>query len=551
MLDLASHDSLQSALREAFERFGSELCVIEADRDRERCRLTYDEVRGATLPLAAWLQERGAKRVAILMTNQSKWHITACAAFWIGATVVPLDPKLSAPEHAALLEHCEADTLICEHQFFRELKYDGRVLVTEAPESMDLRHALRFEACRAEEPRFVERGRDDVACIVYSSGTGGRAKGCMMTHGNYLSQCAVLLTHHNFRVGDRYLSILPTNHAIDFMVGFFGAYVCGATVVHLRTLRPEFVRAAFSKYGIAYMALVPMVLRNLETGLTSKFGELTGTRRWLFDRLRGLNMRLTRDRPNLALSRRLLGPVHAGFGGKLKTLFVGGAFTDPETLRFFYSLGIQVASGYGLTEAGTVVTLNDFEPYRPETVGKPLKGTEVRILDPDPDGAGEVAVRGPTVMTGYLKDPELTAETIVGGWLHTGDIGVLEPTGHLRLMGRKKNMIVTAGGKNVYPEDIENVFDGLAVKEFCIFAERYLWPQQTGERLIIVVRPEKDDDAFLDELAARNRRLPDFKRVHGYLAWGEDFPRTASMKIKRHALAEQLQATDPAGVRAL
>jgi long-chain acyl-CoA synthetase len=171
---------------------------------------------------------------------------------------------------------------------------------------------------------------------------------------------------------------------------------------------------------------------------------------------------------------------------------------------------------------------------------------EVRILEPDADGIGEVAVRSRTVFSHYLDDPELTAETLVDGWLRTGDLGRLEASGHLQLFGRKKNMIVTEGGKNIYPEDIETVFEGLPVKEFCVQAANYLWPQKTmtGEQLVIVLRLEQGQaltEALRQELAARNRRLPDFKRVSGYLVWERDFPRTASLKIKRGELAEEIR----------
>jgi long-chain acyl-CoA synthetase len=150
-------------------------------------------------------------------------------------------------------------------------------------------------------------------------------------------------------------------------------------------------------------------------------------------------------------------------------------------------------------------------------------------------------------MSHYLDDAELTAQTIVEGWLLTGDQGRFEEHGHLQLFGRKKNMIVTAGGKNIYPEDIEAVFDGLPVKEFCVFAANYLWPQKTlgNETLVLVLRLEQNqqlNDGLREEIAARNRRLADFKRVGGYLLWEKDFPRTASLKIKRGELAAEIGA---------
>ncbi len=405
---------------------------------------------------------------------------------------------------------------------------------------------FRWEDFRRKgDPTFVLRQREDTACVVYSSGTGGRPKGCVLTHENYLEQCKALTALYPFWPGVRYLSILPTNHAIDFMVGFIGPFVCGACVVHLRTLRPEFVRDAFVRYKITYMSLVPMVLKNLERGLKAKLEKLPPGKRFLLDRIIGLNRALTRRKPRLGLSRRLLKDIHQAFGGELRALFTGGAFMEPSTLQFFYDLGIPVANGYGLTEACTALTLNDFKPFRADTVGKPLPGVELRILNPDGEGVGEVAVRSQTVMSHYLDDPELTAGTIVDGWLLTGDLGSVDGDSHLRLFGRKKNMIVTSGGKNIYPEDIENAFDDLPVKEHCIFAANYLWPAQGlgNETLVLVLRLEANQEfssALQEQMAACNRKLPDFKRVGGYLLWNRDFPRTASMKIKRTVLAEEI-----------
>jgi long-chain acyl-CoA synthetase len=316
-------------------------------------------------------------------------------------------------------------------------------------------------------------------------------------------------------------------------------------VVHLRTLRPEFVRDAFVRYRITYVALVPMIVKNLERGLRAKFDELPSWKRAFLNAMIATNRLLTRRRPNVKLSRMLLPNIHRGFGGELLALITGGAFMEPSTMQFFYDLGIPVVNGYGLTEAGTALTLNDLKPFRADTVGKPLPGVELRILNQDAEGVGEVAVRSNTVMSHYLDDPELTLRTIVDGWLLTGDLGRLERDGHLQLFGRKKNMIVTAGGKNIYPEDVESVFDALAVKEYAVFAANYVWPRKElgNETLVLVLRLEQNqtvDSKLLEEISGRNRRLPDFKRVGGYLIWEKDFPRTASMKIKRQVLAEEI-----------
>jgi long-chain acyl-CoA synthetase len=557
MLDLSQYTCLGAALRDALDRFSSEVCLIEAERDREKLRLTYSDFKEIALPLARALEDADFDpddRAAIIMTNQSKWLISAYAIFYCGGVLVPLDYKLTAAEHLQLLAHSKAKVLIVEYHLWRAImaapdfqKISTKiVLVTEAPLGADLAGAFRWEDFKRKgAPDFVMRQKDDVACIVYSSGTGGRPKGCVLTHENYLEQCRSLTAWYPFWPGVRYLSILPTNHAIDFMVGFIGPFVCGACVVHLRTLRPEFVRDAFVRYRITYVSLVPMIVKNLERGLRAKFDELPSWKRAILNSMIAVNRVLTRRRPNVKLSRMLLPNIHKGFGGELLALITGGAFMEPSTMQFFYDLGIPVVNGYGLTEAGTALTLNDLKPFRADTVGKPLPGVELRILSPDADGVGEVAVRSKTVMSHYLDDPELTLETIVDGWLVTGDLGRFERDGHLQLFGRKKNMIVTEGGKNIYPEDIETVFDGLLVKEYAVFASNYIWPaKELGkEGLVLVIRldqNQKFESFLLGDISARNRKLPDFKRVSGYLVWDKDFPRTASMKIKRQVLAEEI-----------
>ena len=242
MLDLTKYQSIGAALKDALDQFAAEVCLIEADRERENERLTYAEFKRRAHPLARALQDAGfglGDRASIIMTNQSKWLISAYAIFYSGGILVPLDYKLSPDEQWQLLKHSGAKVLITEYPIWRQLSSaSGRtlatdiqtVLITEAPANADLSGATRWETFRSDaEPVFRPRERKDVACIVYSSGTGGRPKGCMMTHENYLEQCVALTSLYPFSPGVRYLSILPTNHAIDFMVGFFGPFTAGAS----------------------------------------------------------------------------------------------------------------------------------------------------------------------------------------------------------------------------------------------------------------------------------------------------------------------------------
>ncbi len=545
MIHAAGYQSLAELIRDALIQFKSETAFVEATRSTETDRLTYLEVKRRSMALAARLEEAhvGADdRVAILMSNQWRWPISAYAAMYRGAVLVPLDYKLSEPELAALIAHAKPKALIVEGHIWKGLAKLG-VDVPLVIESESI------EGSSEREATYVPRTRSDLATIVYSSGTGGRPKGCMLTHDNYLEQLASLTELFPMEVGDRYFSILPTNHAIDFMCGFVGPLTGGAAIVHQRVLRPELISETMKRYRITHMAIVPLILEAFERAIREKLEAQPMFVQRFVHGIASVNETLTRRSPNHALSRTLLKPIHDAFGGELRLLFCGGAFTDRKRAELFYRLGLPVVIGYGLTEACTVATVNDLKPFRGDSVGRPVRGVEIEIARPDAHGVGEVLIKGRTVMRGYLDDAEQTAETIKDGWLHTGDLGYLDAAGHLHLVGRSKNMIVTSGGKNVYPEDIEMVFDGLPCAELAVFASGYVQSNVSlqEEKLIAVVRTKNGEAprSVITALEDRNRRLPDFKRVRGVVIWDREFPRTASMKIKRNLLAEQLRSGAP------
>ena len=559
MLSLDRISCVGEAVRDGIVTFKTNTALIEADRHRENGRWTYRELRQEAERFAALLQTHGFEpgdRCAIVMQNQSKWIFSGLGGFWAGGVLVPIDYKLTVPEQLSLVEHCKPKVLVTEYSTWVKMQRedhaplaDTLVLVTEAPEGAELGKALRWESEPGKAFTLHHRKRDDVACIVYSSGTSGTPKGCMLTHDNYLVQAQVLGRLYPIAEDERFFSILPTNHAIDFMVGFMMPLMMGAAIVHQRSLRPQFIRASLKQYEITHIALVPTILKNLEKRIRERLDDLDDRPRQVADAVIKVNDFLTARKPNQTLSRWLLKPIHDELGGKLKNVFAGGTFVDRKLVEFFYELGIPVAIGYGLTEATTVIAVNDLEPFRSTTVGKPVDGVDVEIRNANDEGIGEVWVRGRTVMKGYLDAPELTEETIVDGWLRTGDLGSIDISGHLTLKGRAKNMIVTEGGKNIYPEDIEAAFDDLpGCEELCVFAANYIWPTGTmlDEKLVVVLRPDTDADldAMVSELAARNRKLPDFKRVSGYIVRNEDFPATASLKIKRGVLADELRTQE-------
>jgi long-chain acyl-CoA synthetase len=553
-----TYASLGELLCDALIQFKSETALVEIDRKVEKHRWSYLDVRREVAKVVAWLDGHGigpGDRVGIVMSNQSRWLVAAIAIFHRGAVLVPIDYKLSESEQRALLKHADARALFTEqgyHQRFKETPVaSGLVLVegSDAAGSQLMGWGALPDAPPLGPP--VARTRQDIACLVYSSGTGGRPKGCLLPHGAYLSQIGALMELYPLRPGHSVFSVLPTNHAIDFMVCFVGPFSCGATVVHQRTLRSEFLLPTMKSERITHMALVPSLLAGMVRSIEERLDERPAWQNSAVKFLGAVNEILTRDAPDAPTSRRLLSGIHDALGGHLELLFCGGAFVDRGIAEKLYRWGLPVAIGYGLTECCTVATVNDMRPFRADSVGHAVKGVELRILNPGEGGVGEVLIRGATLMQGYHQDPELTAEVLdADGWLHTGDLGHIDASGHLHLVGRAKNMIVTAGGKNVYPEDVEGTFEGVAAEDLTVFASGYLWPgahKLEDEILIAVVRAKKGTEpaALLEQIRVRNRRLPEYKRLGGVLLTKTEFPRTASLKVKRHELRAQLAGTSP------
>jgi long-chain acyl-CoA synthetase len=551
--DLRRHSGLAGVMDEAVQRCRSNRFLTRTDRGRVVDDWTYRDFAQASGALAAALAADGVgpgTRVALLMANGPAWLASAAAVWRVGATLVPLDPKLDPEGQVELLAAAKGELLLADGPAWRRLK--DRELppaIVSEPLPNGLGPARAWDdvlAGAGAAPPVAARERDDPATIVFSSGTAGRAKGCVLTHGNYLSQMEVLGNLYPMREDDAYLSILPTHHAIDMMCGFLVPLLCGARVVHLKTLRPEFLLEALKEQEISHMAAVPALLEALANRLRERIDAVDGVAAAGLRGMRKLNRLLTRRAPSHAVSRALLAPVHGALGGKLRRIFAGGAFVPPATASFLYDLGLPVAIGYGLTEACAVVAVNDLAPFRADTVGAPVPGTEVKLEPRDGRGRGEVCVRGPQVFSGYLDDPQATEAALRGGWLRTGDLGEIDATGHLRLVGRLKDVIVTPGGKNVHPEDVEGRFHGVAAEELAVLAAPAVWGAAPGEdeALLLAVRPKGEAGALRDDLAARNRRLPAHQRVAGVLWVKDPFPRTTSLKLKRRDLALALAGRD-------
>ncbi len=391
-----------------------------------------------------------------------------------------------------------------------------------------------------ELPDSVQPGT--VASILFTSGTTGNPKGVMLTHKNFASLVAKLLAVYDIGPEDGMLSVLPLHHSFEFTTGLLLPLSRGAQVVYLDEVNGENVSRTLKKGQVTCIVGVPALWDTLKRRILGKFQERSPRLEDLVNAFIDANY-LLRDETPLNFGPLLFFPIHMAFGGRIRYLISGASALSESTLKTFRGLGFNLNEGYGLTEASPVLTVT-----RPDgkvvagSVGQPLPGVEIKIHEPDRKGVGEVLARGPNVMAGYFQNDEATDEALRDGWLFTGDLGRLDEEGNLYIVGRSKEIIVDSNGKNVYPDEIEELYAAPGViKELAVVG----LPDGAGERVAAVVVPEKDlleaerrIDEHMHEVSAK---LPLYKRVKTFEVRTEELPRTPTRKVKRRELVAWLQ----------
>ncbi len=482
---------------------------------------SYQQVRKAANRVAALLHERGVtqgERVIFWAPNSAEWAVAFLGCLLGGVVPVPIDLRFRPDFLQEVQRQTNARLL-----FTTRLKPDPGLgipglLLEELGETLKETRLDQFQP-----PRVVE---DDLAEILYTSGTTAQPKGVMLTHRNLLSELDGMQPVVPPEPEYRFLSVLPLSHIFEQMGGLLLPIVRGATVVYIGPPRPSALLQALEEEHPNAMMVVPRLLELLRDRTVAEVKGYPGGQR-----IFGLMMRLG---PHLSLQgRRLLfSPVHRRLGGSLKYLVSGGASLAPEVERFWEALGMVVLQGYGLTETSSAATCNRMGEERPGSVGKTLHNQEVRIA---PDG--EVLVRGPNVTPGYYQNRDLTKASFEDGWFKTGDIGQFDQDGYLSLRGRKKEIIVTSAGINVYPEDVEaalarvpGVRDSAAVE----------WHRQVHAALLL-------EEGIDPEQVVReaNKQLDSSQKIRGHTLWPQpDFPRTPTMKVSRRLVLEYLKESE-------
>jgi long-chain acyl-CoA synthetase len=523
-------------------------------------RFTYGELGAFAQRVAGALASRGLRpgeRVLLASENRPEWAVSFFGILSAGGVAVPVDAELSPSELANLAQSAGAKlALLSERVAARVPELLQAWRSGQGPAPLGLGEALAGDP--AEAPRLPPPQPDDVASLIYTSGTTGTPKGVLLTHRNFASLVAKLSALFDLGPGDGLLSVLPLHHTFEFTCGLLVPLSRGAEVEYLDELTADTLGDALESGRVTAMIGVPALWALLHRRITQELAAAPGAVEAAARALMGANAGL-RDRLGANLGKLLFWPVHRKLGGRLRILVSGGSALSPDVQRAFHELGFDLYEGYGLTEAAPVLAVSTPEDGpRAGTVGRPLPGIELRIDAADASGVGEVLARGPNVMAGYWKpgserpevDPELTSEVLDGGWLRTGDLGRLDAEGRLVLVGRKKDVVIDADGKNVHPDEVEERYrsDEL-VKELSVVGLR----EGTAERLAMLVVPRWDGQdraevrRRLEEHVRRvSASLPFHQRVKVWHVTDVDLPKTSTRKVKRAWVIAELRRLEAA-----
>jgi long-chain acyl-CoA synthetase len=543
--------------------------ALQEFADEGRRAMTYDELAKQRSRVSAFLMERGihaGDRVAILSEGRVMWGAAFFGTLEIGAIIVPLDVKLKEPEFVNVLTHAGVKALLVSGKYepmAQRIKEQvpslGEVLSLEERSDRWPSLGQLPAGSRATSRRNVTDA--DTALIVYTSGTTGTPKGVEISCGNLRFEVETFTEFIEYQENDQFLSILPVNHLFEITGGFLGPLYYGSTITYCQSLKPTQLLKAMQQTGTTVMLVVPLVLKMLHESLFRRVADLPPRRRRMFQTLLSCSKRL--DGAGMPLGRLLFKDVRRQFGGRLRAFVCGGAPLDPALAHDFSALGLTVLQGYGLTETAPVLTANGLRANRIGSVGKPLPGVEVKIVRESSQAAeGEIVARGPNVMKGYYNNPEATAEVLRDGWFYTGDLGYFDRDSFLFISGRKKNLIVTGGGKKVQPEEIEEFFSRSAyIKEICVIGRPATDGLKAGtEEVYAVIVPDEDhcattsvpcDEVALrrvlaQELAAIGKGLAEYKRPSAFEIWRNELPKTATRKVKRAEVKARVLERRPA-----
>lgn len=548
--------TLPEMFRITAARFPDRPCFT--DFDPEKITRTYGQALSNINNLAQWLAHNGVTKgvnVAVSGKNSSEWATVYLATLFAGGTIVPIDYGLQNHEIGNLLDTAKPLFFFVDEEkiaYFLEHPHGARIYSLSRKYPEQYVYNLKAEQMQ-ETVSLAEASEEDTAAILFTSGTTGTPKGVMLTHRNLVSDCYIAQTNLTIYETDVFYALLPIHHAYTMLAVFIEAISVGAEIVFGKSMAVSRMLKELKEGKITMLLGVPLLFNKLLAGILRGIKEKGPVVDGIMKILRGLSFaikRLTGCNPGKVLFASVLKKASIS---SVRIAICGGGPLAASVFRVYNELGIDFIQGYGLTETSPIIALNPKERFKIESVGQFFAPyMEMRIADPDTDGIGEVQVKGPMVMKGYYNMPEATAEVFTeDGWFKTGDLGRLDSEGYLYLAGRAKNLIVTEGGKNVYPEEIENAFqlendiEQITVQGYIMNAETksegieaLIYPSDSLYQRLGVVRaiPETDRNVrgeiqlIVDKI---NRTLQPYARISKVTLLDQPLEMTTTKKVKR------------------
>ena len=514
------------AFRQKFDRKGEFECITY--------RQALEDINALGTALIS-LGYRG-KRIAVSGANGYYWAISYLAVVCGVGVVVPLDKELPENELSQLTKDAEVSLVLCaenmENKFPKIKKYTFEEGI---PKLIEKGKKLLEKGDRSYLD--VEIVRDEMSILLFTSGTTGISKGVMLSHGNIVEDLMASPTVLKVNPWDIFFSVLPLHHTYECTCGFLMPLYKGASIAYCQGLK--YMQKNLAEVKPTMFLAVPAIF------------ELLDKKIWQSIRAKGKEnqvrslMKLSRAAHKMGLKTfdKAFEDIRAVFGGNMRMLIVGGAAINPDILQDFRDFGITALQGYGLTECAPMGALSPDLYPKNKSVGRAFPGFDIKIVDKDENGTGEICLKGGNVMLGYYKNPEATAEVIKDGWYYTGDLGYLDKEGYLYITGRKKNVIITKNGKNVFPEELEYYLSNIP---FVASSMVFSIDAKGGEDITIVASVYPDKEALDPDLSKEditellwnevdkiNESLPYFKKIKKLVVRDNDFDKNTSNKIKR------------------
>lgn len=510
--------------------------------------LTFKGLSILSKRLANYLIELGIDKgscVAILSESMPEWGAALFASILSGATTIPLDIKLTTYELNSILSDCTPRILLVSSAYLdtalklKETIPSIKEIILIDDNGANRDYSSIYTLPDKPDRKWRHRGTNKTAFIIYTSGTTGNPKGVEISFENVISQVEAVGRAFELGPNDRLLSILPMNHLFELTVGFLSFLSMGTSIYYSKSLKPADLFPIFQDKKITFMVVVPAFLKLLKTSIENEISKSSATKKAIFN----IMYKIAEIIEFYPFRRFLFKNIHKKFGGKFKGFISGGAPLDVNVGKFLQTIGLKVYEGYGLSEASPVVAVNVDGASKLGSVGKPLFNVKARI----DEKTNELQVYGENIMKGYYNKPELTREVMTSdGWLKTGDIAKIDNDGFIWITGRLKNMIVLAGGKKVFPEEVESVIEkSPMVQEICVYGSKRETGQKEGsEDITAVIVPRADileeypDDSELlnvirKEVKILSEQLSSFKRPTSIIVSREPLPKTATNKVKR------------------